>query len=72
MWNGTTHFQKCIQFLEYQNLLLLSDICGQYYKHVTLVNDASSGIIKWSFKLTDAARGIIYDRHMFIIQATGV
>ncbi len=45
-------------------------ICGLYYKHVTLINDASSGIIKWSFKLIDAARGVIYDRHMFIIQAT--
>ncbi len=44
--------------------------CGLYYKHVTLVNDASSDVIKWSFKLIDAARGIIYDRHMFIVQDT--
>jgi hypothetical protein len=44
--------------------------CGLYYKHAMLVNGASSSIIKWSFKLIDAARGIIYDRHMFIVLAT--
>jgi hypothetical protein len=45
--------------------------CGLYYKHMTVVNDNSSVIIKWSFKLTDAARGIIYDCYMFIVQPTG-
>ncbi len=35
-----------------------------------IVNDDSSVVIKWSFKLIDAARGVIYDRHMFIVQAT--
>ncbi len=34
-----------------------------------IVNDDSSVIIKWSFKLIDTARGVIYDRHMFIVQA---
>ena len=43
---------------------------GLYYKHWTIVNDDSSVVIKWSFKLIDAARGVIYDRHMFIVQAT--
>ncbi len=43
---------------------------GLYYKHVMLVNDASSGIIKWRFKFIDATRGVIYNRHMFIVQAT--
>ncbi len=47
-------------------------ICGLYYKHMTIVNDDSSVIIKWSFKLIDAARGVVYDRHMFIAQPTGV
>ncbi len=37
---------------------------------MTILNDDSSVIIKWSFKLIDAARGIIYDLHMFIVQAT--
>ncbi len=36
-----------------------------------LVNDVSSGVIKWSFKLIDAARGIIYNQHVFTVQATG-
>ncbi len=57
--------------VEYQHLLILRDICGLYYKHVTIVNDTSSGVIKWSFKLIDIAIGVIYDRHVFIIQATG-
>ncbi len=36
-----------------------------------ILNDASSIVIKWSFKLTDADRGITYDHHMFIVQAIG-
>ncbi len=51
---------------------MLTISCDDHYKHVTIINDDSSGIIKWSFKLIDAARGVIYDRHMFIMQATGV
>jgi hypothetical protein len=35
-----------------------------------VINDDSSVIIKWSFKLIDTARGVIYNRHMFIVQAT--
>jgi hypothetical protein len=42
-----------------------------YYKHVTIVNDDSSIISKWSFKLIDDPRIVIYDYHRFIIQATG-
>ncbi len=48
----------------------LAHACGLYYKHVMIVNDASSGINKWSLELIDTARGVIYDRHMFIVQAT--
>ncbi len=43
---------------------------GLYYKHMTIVNDNSSIIIKWGSKLIDTARGVIYNRHMFIVQAT--
>jgi hypothetical protein len=43
---------------------------GRYYKHVMIVNDDSSVISKWSFKLIDDPGVIIYDRHRFIIQAT--
>ncbi len=46
------------------------DRSGLYYKHVTIVNDDPSVISKWSFKLIDEPRVIIYDRHRFIIQAT--
>jgi len=46
-------------------------LCGLYYKHVTIVNDNSSIISKWSCKLIDDPRVSIYDRNRFIIQATG-
>ncbi len=46
-------------------------ISGLYYIHVTIINDDSSVINKWSFKLIDDARVVIYDRNKFIIQATG-
>ncbi len=46
------------------------DTSGLYYKHMTIVNDDSSVIIKCSFKLIDAAGGVIYDHYMFIVQAT--
>ncbi len=36
-----------------------------------IVNDDSSGVSEQSFLLIDDTRGVIYDRHMFIIQATG-
>jgi hypothetical protein len=45
-------------------------ICGLYYKQITIVNDNSSIINKFEASLTDDARVIIYDRHMFIVQAT--
>ncbi len=44
---------------------------GLYYKHVMIVNDDSSIVSKWSFKLIDGARVMIYDCNMFIIQTTG-
>ncbi len=47
-------------------------ILGLYYKHMMIVNDDSSIISKWSCKLIDNARVVIYDSHMFIIQATGL
>jgi hypothetical protein len=45
-------------------------ICGLYYKHVTIITYASSGVNKLKASLNDDARVIIYDRHMFIVQAT--
>ncbi len=46
--------------------------CGLYYKHVTIVNYTSSGINELKALLIDDARVIIYNRHMFIVQAIGV
>ncbi len=45
-------------------------ICGLYYKHITIINDNSSVFNKWQVSLTDNTRVIIYNRNMFIIQAT--
>ncbi len=35
-----------------------------------IVNDASSGVNKLKSSLNDAARGVVYERHMFIVQVT--
>ncbi len=45
-------------------------ICGLYFKHVTIVNDDSRVVNKLDASFTDDARVVIYDRNMFIIQAT--
>jgi hypothetical protein len=39
---------------------------------MTIVNDDSRVINKLEASLTDNARIVIYDCHMFIVQATGV
>jgi hypothetical protein len=52
-------------------MLLLTTISGLYYKYITIVKDDSSDINKWQVSLTDDTRVDIYDRNMFIIQATG-
>ncbi len=46
--------------------------CGLYYEHATIVNYASSGIKKLKASLNDDARVVIYNYHMFIVQATGL
>jgi hypothetical protein len=40
-------------------------------RQVTIVNDDSRVITKLETSLTDDARVISYDCHMFIVQATG-
>ena len=37
-----------------------------------IINYASSGVNKLKASLNDDARVVIYDRHMFIVQATGL
>jgi hypothetical protein len=44
---------------------------GLYYKPMAIVNDDSKVINKLEASLTDNARVIIYERHMFIVQSTG-
>ncbi len=38
---------------------------------MTIVNDDSGVVNKLEASLTDDARVVIYERHMFIVQATG-
>jgi hypothetical protein len=45
-------------------------VCGLYHKHITIVNDNSRVINNLETSLTDDARVINYDCHMFIAQAT--
>jgi hypothetical protein len=49
-----------------------NQLCGLYYKHVMIVNYASSSVNKLKASLNDDARVVIYDCHMFIVQTTGV
>ncbi len=49
----------------------IDPICGLYYKHTMILNYASSVVIKLKALLTEYARVVIYDRHVFIVQATG-
>ncbi len=46
--------------------LWLSLLCGLYYKPMTIVNDDSRVINKLETSLTDDARVVIYDCHMFM------
>ncbi len=39
---------------------------------MTIVDDGSRVVTKLETSLTDDARVVIYDCHMFIVQATGV
>jgi hypothetical protein len=45
---------------------------GQYYKLMLIVNDDSWVINRLEASLIDDARLLIYDHHMFIVQATGL
>ncbi len=41
-----------------------------YNKPIMIINDSSSIVNKLETSLTDDTRVVIYDRHMFIVQAT--
>jgi hypothetical protein len=57
--------------LRYEMGIMQNLICGLYYKLMTIINDDSKVINKLEASLFDDARVIIYDHHMFIVQATG-
>ncbi len=63
--------KKCKQLLDYQHFLSLRDICGLYYKPMTIVNDDFRVVNKLETSHTDNGRVVIYDHHVFIVQATG-
>jgi hypothetical protein len=44
--------------------------CGLYYKHRRIVNYASSVVTKLETLLTDDTRVVIYNRPVFVVQAT--
>ncbi len=44
--------------------------CGLYYKLMMIINDDSKVSNKLEASLTDGAGVVIYDCHMFIVQAT--
>jgi hypothetical protein len=52
-------------------LELKTQSSGQYYKLTMIVNDDSRVINKLEASLIDNGIVLIYDRHMFIVQATG-
>jgi hypothetical protein len=54
----------------YLNVVNFFNTSGQYYKPITIINDDSSIINKLETSLIDDARVVIYDRNMFIVQAT--
>jgi hypothetical protein len=43
---------------------------GLYYKHITIVNVDSNIVNMWQVSLNDNTIFVIYDRNMFIMQAT--
>jgi len=57
----------CKKDFYYKTVKTSSDL---YYKHVTIVNDDSSIINKFEASLSDDARVVIYNHHMFIVQAS--
>jgi hypothetical protein len=60
-----------IQFDLIQKIVELTlEFSGLYYKHTMILNYSSSIVNKLEALLTDDARVIIYDHHVFIVQAT--
>jgi hypothetical protein len=50
--------------------MAIGDTSGLYFRQVTIVNYASTGINQLRASLNDDARVVIYNCHIFIVQAT--
>jgi len=46
--------------------------CGLYYKHITIINGDCSVVNEFEASVTDGARVVIKNRHMFIVKATNL
>jgi hypothetical protein len=55
----------------YRHLPSRKIICDWYYKHILILNYNSNIANKFEASLTDDARVVIYNHHMFIEQTTG-
>jgi hypothetical protein len=53
------------------SLVFVGKTSGLYYKPITIVNDDSATVNKLVASLIDYVRVVIYNRHMFIVKATG-
>ncbi len=60
-----------MKFTKPPMIILPSFSSGLYYKHLTIVNYASSSVNKLRASLNHDATVVIHDRHMFKVQATG-
>ncbi len=71
-----TYFATVIHKIHRFERKCLDTTCGPtllwpVFKHTMIVNYASSVFNKLEALLTDDARVVIYNRHVFIVQATG-
>ncbi len=68
------YFSNKLGFIQDSSLfftLACGPSSGLYYKHIRIVNYASRVVNKLEALLTDDARVVIYNRHVFIVQVTG-
>ncbi len=68
--NHLDYFQSKTSRMSLQRVQINS--CDLYCKLMTIVNDDSRVMNKLEASLTDDARVVIYDHHMFLVQATGI
>jgi len=73
-WHLTRYVSSTVvEYSTTNRTIVSSDLSsGLYYKHTKIINFASSIVHKLKALLTDDARVIIYDHHVFMVQATVV